>query len=65
MCDALDSFLDVPSILLESPCGSGKTLAVLLPSLRRLALNVRHFVIFTAPTRELCAQHFEFARLLL
>ncbi|KAH0572660.1 DEAD/DEAH box family ATP-dependent RNA helicase [Spironucleus salmonicida] len=48
------------NILIQSPCGSGKTLACVLPALQQL--NQNPFTIILAPTPELSIQHAKYIK---
>lgn len=57
---AIPSLLENKDIVIESPTGTGKTLAYALPALAKLDLEVKNAqVIFLAPTRELAMQIYE------
>ena len=53
------------SLLIHSETGSGKTLAFLLPALSRATAGADGVVLILSPTRELCVQLADEARLLL
>lgn len=57
---AIPSLLDNKDTVIESPTGTGKTLAYALPALAKLDQEIKNAqVIFLAPTRELAMQIYE------
>ncbi|WP_425590729.1 DEAD/DEAH box helicase [Fictibacillus phosphorivorans] len=57
---AIPSLLENKDVVIESPTGTGKTLAYALPALAKLKPEIKNAqVVFLAPTRELAMQIYE------